>query len=205
MKIFQQKNKVCLSYLKHGSFRRGFTLVEMLVAVSIFVASILALLGILTQSISSTTYAKRKVVASYLAQEGIEYIRNLRDTHVLYSATPQTGWNNFNATLIDASACNLANGCFFNADGLNYADNTQPMIDILLTACSSSTCPNGALLYSSTTGKYGFSGNASGFTRKIRTIAINANETEIISTVSWTQSSGNKSISFSESLFNWVE
>ena len=206
MKFFyKQKNQACPPCLKHSFCRRGFTLVEMLVAVSIFTASILALLGILAQGISNTGYAKRKMIASYLAQEGVEYIRNMRDTYMLYSGGAQTGWNNFNATLVDISACNGVNGCYINADSLNYSDSTQPMIDIALTACASSTCSNGALLYNSATGKYGFSGTASGLTRKIRTVVVSADETKIISTVSWSQGSGNYSVVFSENLFNWIE
>jgi Tfp pilus assembly protein PilV len=74
----------------------GFTLVETLVAVSIFTMSILGLLIVLSGGISDTSYAKKKIIASYLAQEGIEYARNMRDTAVLYNATsPQGGWNNF--------------------------------------------------------------------------------------------------------------
>ena len=189
-----------------NKFNRGFTLVETLVAVSIFTVSILALFSVLTQGVSNTNYAKQKIIASYLTQEGIEYIRNMRDTYVLYSATSQIGWDAFNTNLTDASACQVVGiGCFFNADSLNYLDPTQPMIDITLTACSSATCPNGVLSYNSATGKYGFSGTSSGFVRKIEITQPNANETKISSTVYWTQGSGNYNVVFSESLFNWIE
>ena len=68
MKIHsQQKNK-------------AFTLIETLVAISIFTMSILGLLSVLASGISNTNYAKQKVAATYLAQEGIEYVRNLRDS-----------------------------------------------------------------------------------------------------------------------------
>jgi len=91
-KFFQQKNKG----LACRSMAEGFTLVETLVAISIFTMSILALLVILTQGIANTNYAKHKITASYLAQEGIEYARNVRDTLVLYNASSsQDGWNSF--------------------------------------------------------------------------------------------------------------
>lgn len=79
-KFFKQKNN-------------GFTLVETLVAISIFTMSILGLMSVLASGISNTTYAKQKMVASYLAQEGIEHARNIRDNHVLYDTS--SGWNNF--------------------------------------------------------------------------------------------------------------
>jgi Tfp pilus assembly protein PilV len=82
-KIFKQKNK-------------GFTLVETLVAISIFTMSILGLMSVLASGIADTNYAKQKIVASYLAQEGIEYVRNMRDNLVLFDAvSPQNGWTAF--------------------------------------------------------------------------------------------------------------
>src|SRR3989338_1314568 len=78
------------------SKNEGYTLVETLVAVSIFSVSILGLLVALSQGLADTGYAKKKIAAAYLAQEGIEYIRNMRDTFVIYDAVgPQEGWTAF--------------------------------------------------------------------------------------------------------------
>jgi len=64
--------------------RGGFTLVETLVAISIFTVSILGLVAVISDGVVSTRYAKQKIAASYLAQEGIEYVRNIRDREILY-------------------------------------------------------------------------------------------------------------------------
>lgn len=64
-------------------------------AVSIFSISILGLLVVLTQSISDTGYAKKKIAAGYLAQEGIECARNTRDNYVLYSNATGLVWADF--------------------------------------------------------------------------------------------------------------
>lgn len=97
-KFIKQNNKGFTRTPKFGVTPKGggFTLVETLIALSIFTVSILGLMSILATGISNTGYAKRKVAAEYLAQEGIEYVRNLRDTTVLYDATSsQHGWDNF--------------------------------------------------------------------------------------------------------------
>ncbi|MEK7219403.1 MAG: prepilin-type N-terminal cleavage/methylation domain-containing protein, partial [Patescibacteria group bacterium] len=92
-KIFQQKHK-------------GFTLIETLIAISIFTVSILALMSVLGQGISNTNYAKQKIIASYLAQEGIEYMRNMRDNDVLYTQITGKNWGSFKSKL---APCNSGN------------------------------------------------------------------------------------------------
>lgn len=83
---------------------RAFTLVETLVALSIFTVSILGLMSVLASGISNTNYAKQKMVATYLAQEGIEYVRNMRDTYVLY---PGGGdWESFRGAISPPSHIN---------------------------------------------------------------------------------------------------
>ena len=199
---------------KIKNFNRGFTLVETLVAVSIFSMSILALMSVLASGISNTIYAKQKIIASYLAQEGIEYIRNMRDTFVLYDpAGTQVGWDAFKDTLTDA-ACQETSGCYFDdqrdqdGDSFNMylSPDPQPITKILLESCAGDCQP---LLYNEDTGKYGYDtpGVNSGFIRKIRmtTTESNINEVKIFSSVSWKQGSGTYSVTLSENLFNWVE
>lgn len=90
---------------KFLNFSKGFTLVETLIAISIFTASLLGLLSIMGSGISNTTFAKQRITASYLAQECIEYVRNERDTKVLYAVDAQTGWSAFKTAF--ASPANL--------------------------------------------------------------------------------------------------
>ena len=91
---------------------RGFTLVETLIAIAIFTTSIIAIMSVLANGISNTTYAKNKMIASYLAQEGIEYMRNLRDDFMFFD-TSTTSWNDFVAVI-------ASSGCL--SDTENYQD-----------------------------------------------------------------------------------
>jgi Tfp pilus assembly protein PilV len=174
---------------KYKKLNFGFTLVETLVAISIFSMSILGLLSILASSIMNTTYAKEKLIADYLAQEGIEYVRNMRDTSALYDVSGgQHGWDAFKSSLSSASC--IGAGCYVN--------------NMSLVACASGSCPS--FLYDNTTGKYGYtSGTSSAYIRKIQAIQVNADDVRISSTVFWKQGSGTFNITFSEDLFNWIQ
>ncbi len=135
------------------SKERGFTIVETLIAISVFSFSLLAFMAVLSQGTSDINYAKKKIEATYLAQEGIEHVRNMRDNDILFTSYTGLTWNDFKA-----------------------ANKNYP-----------STNPN--------------------FVRTIQMVPVasDPNEVKILCTVSWTQGSGNYSVTLSEELFNWVE
>lgn len=180
---------------------KAFTLIETLIAISIFSLSILGLLSVLSSGISNTGYAKKKIIASYLAQEGIEYMRNLRDTFVLYNGDPTTGWNSFNSKT-DAAKCNEENGCYFDDQSLDYNNNIQPIIALTISPCDPS-CP--ALFYDQSTGKYGYNKVGTTATDFIRKIETDSSTGMIRSTVFWTQGSGTYQVVLTEFLSNWVQ
>ena len=178
-----------LFFRKNLALNSGFTLLEALIAISIFTTSILALLSIMTNGIANTNYAKNKIVASYLAEEGVERVRNMRDNLVLFhSEGSQVGWDEFQALV--SPGCD--DGCRLDDADLNN-----------LIECEES-CP--ALLYDATSGKYNYSsGVGSGYVRTIQAELFGVDEIKISSSVSWTQGSGVKEVTFSESVFNWIE
>jgi Tfp pilus assembly protein PilV len=94
----------------------GFTLVETLVSISIFSMAILGLLSILASGITNTTYAKQKMAADYLAQEGIECIRNTRDNYVLYQDSTHD-WSKFVALNVNNITCPSVDASFVRVLG----------------------------------------------------------------------------------------
>jgi len=172
-----------LTFTKGKKLVSGFTLVETLVAIAIFTISITALMSVLGSGISNTTYAKTKMTATYLAQEGIEDIRNMRDTYIL----DQSGWGGFKSK-VDFCINSTDKSCLFRLHQIDLCNNDP------------STCK----LYMKNGYNYDPNGEDSGFVRKIWTEQINEDEMKIFSNVSWTQGAGG-SVTFSESLFNWIE
>lgn len=59
--------------------QKGFTLLEALVAISILMVAVSAPITIAQKGLSSAVYSKDQMIASYLAQDVLEYIKNKRD------------------------------------------------------------------------------------------------------------------------------
>lgn len=64
---------------------KGFTLIEMLIAVALFTLSLAALMTISGRGLKLAREADKQLVADYLALEAIEYVRNIRDEAFLNS------------------------------------------------------------------------------------------------------------------------
>ena len=187
LKFLKQKNK----------FKKAFTLVEVLVAIAIFSASILAMMSVLAGGITDTNFVKNKMIATYLAQEGIEAVRNMRDTAVLSGiANSKDGWIDF------YSSVNSCTNIYCSFSSPTQLSSLQPC----LKGGDFQSCP---ALFLNSTGDYSVTpiGTNSGFIRGIKNIPMvynsnnGGNEVQISSTVAWSKGS----VTLSENLFNWVE
>lgn len=101
----------------------GFSLVEVLVSITILLLVIVGPLQIIARSINSTNFATEQVNAWFLAQEGIELAQKGRDDLVLQNfrlqINPPGEANPISEFLSDYAACFTADGC-----GLNIGDGT---------------------------------------------------------------------------------
>ncbi len=194
MKNFLKKTKVSLN--------SGFTLVESLVAIFILTISITAMLVILSNNVSEIDQVKRKVVANYLAQEGLEYVRNMRDTYMLYSTTG-TGWPDFVAKMQVCDSAFSSDGCYFDSGELFNYPSPQNIIQTPFIACTGS-CPE--LNYNPTTLDYNYdpAGEKTSYRRTINTaIFPGQEEMYVYVTVVWQVKGKQYQVSFGENLFNW--
>jgi prepilin-type N-terminal cleavage/methylation domain-containing protein len=120
--------------------KKGFSLVEVLVAITILLLVIVSPLRMLSQANTSTSYATDQVTAFFLAQEGLELVearlnyRMLEDFLALRNGTARpTPWATFQTDMV---ACIGANKC-----GLNPATTTIPYVTIVSgCAGNSATC-----------------------------------------------------------------
>ena len=193
-------------FILHTSSRRGFTIIETLVAISILLLLIVAPLTLAEKSLASAETARYEITAFYLAQEAIEYIRNVRDSNALSGQGGQNNW------LQGLSQCAPAlGGC--------GVDSTATPQSAQIVRCTSS---NGQCRLWQSTGNpssplYGLFGHRTSgsqgwtetvFARKIEITEIEPNvEAEVKVTVTWTAGSLRTSrvLTVKENIFSWYE
>ncbi|MEK7505864.1 MAG: prepilin-type N-terminal cleavage/methylation domain-containing protein [Patescibacteria group bacterium] len=162
-----------------SAYRRGFTLVETLVAITILLVSIVGPYYIAAKGLFSANVARDQVTAYYLAQEPIEYSRNLRDQNGLRGLPWLTGLDN----------CLSGNTC--------YVDVPNGTIGL----CSG-TCP--VIKLDTSTHLYNYlTGNNSIFTRSTAITTINEHEVAISVSVSWLAGTISRSFVIRENIFDW--
>ena len=67
---------------------RGFTLLEVIVAIFILTVGAGSSFILISKTLSAASLVKENLIASYLVQEGIEIVRNIRDTNWLQARNP---------------------------------------------------------------------------------------------------------------------
>ena len=167
---------------------KGFTLIETLVAVLLLTTSIAGPLALASKGLSAALIARDQMVAFYLAQDAVEYVRFVRDSNKLAGS----------AWLTNLGACTGASGCTIDPSAGT------------VSACSG-TCP---LInkYSPSAGVAYFSYTMGNVTPQqfIRTVTLAPPSTgelteEVLTVlVSWRAQSGvTRTISVRENIFDW--
>lgn len=181
----------------------GFTLVETLVAIAIFATSVTALISITARGINDNVFVKNKLIAAHLAEEGLELVRNMRDTSVL----PENGvdWTVF-LTDTDDWVGHCYSGNLSGTDAC-YIDGAvgQLMVEECNVGGVDGACP--PLGFEGSTSRYTYNTiSDSIFTRTITIrpmIAGNTEEVIVNSVVKWSQGSNEYKVSYQYNLFNW--
>ena len=172
---------------------KGFTLVESLVAVSILLIAVVAPMSIIGGSLAQVSTARDQMTAVNLAQEGIEAVRQKRDSNMLdkwITVGSTTVWDAGLATGVDAYLVDSATvtplvscgGVCTAAQKIIYQDQATRLYHQYVSSPVGSAKP---------------------FSRAV-TIAdiVAGREKKITSTVTWKTSNGvTKTIAVSESIF----
>lgn len=188
MNIRQQKNINRFASVRiHG----GFTLVETLVAISILLIAVVGPMSAISRSLMQMSIARDQMIAINLAQEGIEAVRQKRDSNVLefISGVPGASW----------------------MKGLNpvgYEVDVGGPSGPLVNSCGGACDPQPVVI-DTATGLYrqSFAGAPTQFSRVVK-IDVGGGggsfERKITSKVTWLRSGTVREVVISESLFDWT-
>lgn len=155
--------------------KKGFTLLEGILAIFIITLGVGGAYALISQTISFGGLSSQKLIATYLAQEGIEIVRNIRDTNWLEGENWKNGlgpgdWEgDYNMTQNLLPSANR----FLNIDG------------------------NGFYGYSG--------GTKTPFKRKINLSYPQDDILKVIVEVEWKERLRTHKVSAQENLYNWLK
>jgi len=178
-----------MKYEIWGRKQEGFTIAEIIIAISILSFGIVLVYGAFSTIIILTSNIHSRFAAAYLGQEGLEIIRNLRDNNFIAQSQnpdPSVSWN----LGLLGSPCSL--GCMVDYETKNYTE---------LIAWDDS------LLNLDSQGFYTYEGGSPTiFKRKIVITPIVGLEDEAMNvsvTVSWDYNGKSFTFEANENLYNW--
>lgn len=174
----------------------GFTLIETLVAISILTAAVAGPLVMSIKNIGTANTSQDQLVAFYLGQEVIEYVRNVRDTNLMRKNLDDAGFD-WLSGLGDCKGAGDSVGCY-----IDVIKNQTTVFD-----CGIRACPK--LKFDGTNYNY-TQGPESSFTRTVKItnpVDGNADEAQVDVTMTWKSKYGNKTktMHLQDHIFNWRE
>lgn len=159
---------------------QGFTLLEIAVAVFIVSFGIVGVLGLINYNMQAERVSKHQLVASQLAQEGLELVRNQRDNNWLDKIT----W--------DQDITDASNNSFI----VDYGGNFDDSVD--------SIDQDEARLYLNADGFYDHEGSTSTpYSRIININVVDPDNLILESLVQWKDQKGTHRYKAETELFNW--
>ncbi len=177
------QNRISVVFRRQSQSGGGFTLIEVIIAIFLIIVGMVGVLITIQNIFPSIRIVSSQLTATYLTQEGIEIVRNIRDTNWLNGQD----WNtNINTCCGGAWVCDC---CQADYD------------DLSLTPC-----PGGGDYLRIDGGFYNLvSGTLTPFKREIKIASTTADggRTEVEVSVSWRVGGKNYQASTTEYLYNW--
>lgn len=186
---------------------KGFTLIETLVAVLLLTTALAGPLTIASRGLLASITARDQIIAFYLGQDAVEYVRFIRDTNRLGGLSWLAG--------LDGTSNGHTNSSGSGGQCTSSNGTQSCLIDSVqdtATSCGAALCTTAIRYFTDTDPQNNsfFSNTAGTATMFIRTVSIttpvngNADEASLTVTVSWVgENQIARSIVVRENIFNW--
>ena len=178
-KVFENKTK------------QGFTFVEVLVSLFILTVGVGGAFAAIRTFTMASNVNNSRLTASYLGQEGVEIIRNIRDTNWLQArADSNVSWD----------------------DGIDEGDwqvdyQTETLSDTNFETCGGTNCMsyNGQVLNEDSNGFFSYaSGDDTPFRREVSITKLSSDRIEVSVTVMWDERGRAHNVEVTEIIQNWI-
>ncbi|MBI2587954.1 prepilin-type N-terminal cleavage/methylation domain-containing protein [Candidatus Azambacteria bacterium] len=168
-------------------YSSGFTLLETIVAIGILSVGIIGGVVLMTTAVGSISGERLRLTAVFLAEEGVELSRNLRDQNWLKFPGDSNKWTD-GFFACGASACTWR---------MHYLSERLLLPGAIPLAIS----PAGFYGYN---GEDGFAeGTATNFSRDISFASVSGNEVKVDVLVKWQDRGSPREYRVEEHLYNW--
>lgn len=167
--------------------KAGFTIIETLVAITILMIAIAGPLTVAHKGLTAAVFSRNQMIASYLAQDAMEYVKNKRDS-------------NLNAGLnwVDGLGSNCINPDYCKIDTITNEITPASGISLLYIGTALDSYGNTI---------HGYTHNSSSnsptpFSRKIQLVPNSADEYKVKVVVSWKDGAIPNDVTLVSTIFN---
>jgi len=160
--------------------RKGYLMVEVVFAIFIVSLALTAMVAVFSSLYKIKRQENYHAIASGLAQEGVELVRNIRD-------------NNWKGT--STNAFNLP----FPVSGYYWMDYNDPAP----TNCISFAVCAGTMMVQDAYGFYGYGGGTTTPFYRVIQIAVSGDSAVVTSTVGWNVNGQNQQLQVDDTLWAW--
>lgn len=171
---------------------KGFTLFEVLTAIFIISMGIGVASTAIQRTAAFASDSTKRFIAAYLAQEGIEIVRNIRDTNWLQSRSADSPWNDG----LPAGDWEMDYTTVTFADTANFEKCSDP-------GYNCDTYDGDFLKIDSGYYKYSSFGTITPFKRKITLTSVGSDELKVSAEITWEGRGQTHKITVQENLYNW--
>jgi len=187
----------------HYKKKTGFTVLELIAGVFILSVGLVGVSSLISRLLWYNRFVESKAIAAYLTQEGMEIVRNIRDSNWLECAIDEN--------LEQCLSENWTDGLFCCEGAAPVTECSQEqsnpcMVDYLhdnLNPCDGE-CP--VLKFNDEFyGHFSLSEGETKFTRTIEIWEIDTDQVRICTTTKWTEQGKDQSTKACEHLYNWYE
>ncbi|MBI2577609.1 MAG: prepilin-type N-terminal cleavage/methylation domain-containing protein [Candidatus Wildermuthbacteria bacterium] len=172
--------------------QKGYTLIEVLVALVVASVGIMAAFALIQGSVGPLGTASSRFVAAYLAQEGIEIATNIRDSNFLRIRNGDgIVWN------AELSACASSTPCKGTYDN---GSGTGPVLSTFTPDEKLLIDGNGFYTYDD----YG-AGTSTKFSRIITVSDVSADQINVVVEVKWEERGQQRALQVQKDLYKWLQ